>query len=117
MLLSSPCGCPRSHGVLAVNGGRAGSAFQLAKRALDRLEDLARQKRLWQKTERLRRLGASGGLAVDQPGQEDRCQSVFLAQQAGQLDAVDRAGQPDIDREVSVASDSASGPEAAMPAT
>ena len=35
---------------------------------------------------------------IDQPGQEDRRYASSVAQQAGQLDAVDRPVQPDIDK-------------------
>src|SRR6266849_6811300 len=68
-----------------------------AERALDRVEHLARQKRLLQEAKRLRRLGPFSGPVIDQPGEEYRRHVEFLAQLAGQLDAVDRPGQPDID--------------------
>ena len=74
-----------------------GSAPRLAQRPFDRVEHLARPEWLAQKAEGLRELGAMGRLLIGQAGQEDRRNPEFLPQQAGQFDAIDRAGQPDVD--------------------
>src|SRR6266550_9099961 len=74
-----------------------GSVPRLAQRPFDRVEYLAGPERLSQKAERLRELGAMGRLLIGQAGQEDRRHREFLPQLAGQLNAVDRAGQPDVD--------------------
>src|ERR1700680_4172202 len=57
----------------AVAFGRApeGSLVLLLQRPLDRVEHLARQERLAQKTQRLGDPGPLGGLGVGQPRQED----------------------------------------------
>src|SRR5256885_13165989 len=73
-----------------------GSAPRLAQRPFDRVEHLARPEWLAQKPERLCELGAMGRLLIGQAGQEDRRDPEFLPQQAGQLDAVDRARPPDV---------------------
>src|ERR1044071_2623424 len=86
-----------TEGSVALRRKEERSVSHHVQRALDRLEHLARQKGLGKKPERLRRLGAFGGLRVDQPRQENRRQPEFLPQQACELDPVDRSGQPDVD--------------------
>lgn len=74
---------------------RASTALRV-ERALDGVEYLARSKRLRQKAERLRRLGAKRRRGVCKTGKKDRRNAQLLAQPAGQLDAVDWAGQANV---------------------
>src|SRR5579885_2669258 len=77
-------------------GAEASAAIHVAERELERVEDLARTERLFEKSERRRAAGAGQRLGVGDGGEEDRLHVEALAHQQRDLDPVHRPGKLDI---------------------